>query len=104
MAMIEVSGLKKSFGKLEVLKGVGFSVGTGDVIAIIGPSGSGKSTLLRSLIGLETIDEGTILVDGRILCATECMSTRHRQGRSPLKWEWCSKTSICSHTIPCAKI
>ena len=64
MAMLEVSGLEKSFNNLEVLKGVGFSVDKGDVIAIIGPSGSGKSTLLRSLIGLETIDGGTITVDG----------------------------------------
>ena len=64
MPMIEVQGLKKSFGKMEVLRGVDFSVDEGDVIAIIGSSGSGKSTLLRCLIGLEQVDAGTVILDG----------------------------------------
>ena len=65
MAMITVQNLQKNFGDLKVLKGIDFSVEQGDVIAIIGSSGSGKSTLLRSLIGLEKVDGGTILVDGQ---------------------------------------
>ena len=64
MSIIEVSHLKKSFGSLNVLKDVSFSVEKGDVIAILGSSGSGKSTLLRCLIDLEKIDNGTISVDG----------------------------------------
>lgn len=53
MSIIEVSHLKKSFGNLNVLKDVSFTVEKGDVIAILGSSGSGKSTLLRCLIDLE---------------------------------------------------
>lgn len=64
MSIIEVSHLKKTFGSLEVLKDVSFTVEKGDVIAILGSSGSGKSTLLRCLIDLEKIDNGTIAVDG----------------------------------------
>ena len=64
MSIIEVSHLKKSFGSLNVLKDISFTVEKGDVIAILGSSGSGKSTLLRCLIDLEKIDDGTITVDG----------------------------------------
>ena len=65
MYVLEAKGIKKSFGKLDVLKGVDLSVSRGDAIAIIGPSGSGKSTFLRSLINLEKIDAGTIMVEGQ---------------------------------------
>ena len=64
MYVLEAKGIKKNFGKLEVLKGVDLSVSKGDAIAIIGPSGSGKSTFLRSLIDLEKISGGTIIIDG----------------------------------------
>ena len=64
MALLEVRGLKKSFGDLPVLRGVSFDVDRGDVIAIIGSSGSGKSTLLRCLIDLETVDGGSVTIDG----------------------------------------
>ena len=64
MAFIEISGLKKSFGNLEVLKNISFTVEKNEVVAIIGPSGSGKSTLLRSFVHLETVDDGTIVIDG----------------------------------------
>lgn len=67
MSMIEVTGLKKSYGKLSVLRDINFSVDSGDVIAIIGSSGSGKSTLLRSLINLERVEGGSIAVDGDYL-------------------------------------
>ncbi len=62
--LIETSGLKKSFGKLEVLKGVDLKVYEGDVIAIIGPSGCGKSTFLRCLNFLETPTDGEIFFEG----------------------------------------
>lgn len=62
MTLIQVSNLKKSFGVQEVLKQITFSINKNEVVAIIGPSGSGKSTLLRSLINLEQIDGGSIVV------------------------------------------
>ena len=64
MSVISAKNIVKAFGKLEVLKDVSMNVQEGEVVAIIGPSGSGKSTFLRSLINLETIDNGTIVIDG----------------------------------------
>lgn len=64
--MIEVKNLKKSFGALQVLKGVDLNVEKGDVVAIVGPSGSGKTTLLRCMNFLETADSGTLAFDGEI--------------------------------------
>ncbi len=66
MAIIEVSNLKKSFGKLDVLKQITFDVNKNDVIAVIGPSGSGKSTMLRSLVHLEEINGGSITISGEL--------------------------------------
>jgi glutamine transport system ATP-binding protein len=62
--MIEVTDLRKSFGNLEVLAGVSFTVHTGELLTIIGPSGSGKSTVLRCITRLEEANSGTIIVDG----------------------------------------
>lgn len=62
--MLEVHGVKKSFGSLEVLKGVDLDVQKGDVVAILGPSGSGKTTLLRCINFLEKADSGTMIFDG----------------------------------------
>ncbi|MEH7548995.1 MULTISPECIES: amino acid ABC transporter ATP-binding protein [Bacillaceae] len=67
MAIIEVSNLKKSYGKLDVLKKITFDVNKNDVVAVIGPSGSGKSTMLRSLVHLEQIEAGSICVSGQYL-------------------------------------
>ncbi len=67
VALIEVSNLKKSYGKLDVLKQITFDVNKNDVVAVIGPSGSGKSTMLRSLIHLEEIDGGSICISGEYL-------------------------------------
>src|SRR5260370_10745123 len=64
-SMIEIADLWKSFGAVEVLKGVSLNVERGGVIAIIGPSGSGKSTLLRCINLLEEPDRGQIRVGGR---------------------------------------
>lgn len=61
---IEVRELRKSFGDLEVLKGIDFTVGRGDVVCVIGPSGSGKSTLLRCVNLLEEPTSGTVTVAG----------------------------------------
>lgn len=64
-AMVEVRGARKSYGSLEVLKGIDLSVQRGQIVAIIGPSGSGKSTLLRSINHLETLNAGEIWLDGQ---------------------------------------
>ena len=63
-ALLTVTDLHKSFATREVLKGLDFTVHKGEVIAILGPSGCGKSTLLRCLNGLETIQSGSIKLDG----------------------------------------
>lgn len=60
--IIRVENIKKSFGSLEVLKDISFSVNQGEVLGIIGPSGSGKSTLLRCICQLETVSDGSISV------------------------------------------
>ena len=62
--MIEIENVRKSFGTLEVLKGINLTVARGEVLSVIGGSGSGKSTLLTCINGLEDIDSGRILVDG----------------------------------------
>ncbi|MGK9170879.1 amino acid ABC transporter ATP-binding protein [Inquilinus limosus] len=63
--MIELKGVRKRFGAVEVLKGIDARVAKGEVVCIIGPSGSGKSTILRCINGLETYEAGEILVEGR---------------------------------------
>ena len=65
MAVLEVNNIKKSFGKVEVLKDISFSMEKGEVISIIGSSGSGKTTLLRCLNFLEFAEEGTIKINGK---------------------------------------
>jgi len=68
MSLVKVEGLHKSFEDNHVLRGVGFTVEKGEVLAIIGPSGSGKTTMLRCLNLLERPDQGRIEVEGKVLC------------------------------------
>lgn len=63
--MIEVRDIHKSYGPVEVIRGISFDVEPGEVVCIIGPSGSGKSTILRCLNGLETYQKGEIRIDGQ---------------------------------------
>ncbi|WP_055586627.1 amino acid ABC transporter ATP-binding protein [Peterkaempfera griseoplana] len=65
--MVDVHGVHKSFGPLEVLRGVDLQVRTGEVTVILGPSGSGKSTLLRSINHLEKLNRGYISIDGELI-------------------------------------
>ncbi|HET9676973.1 MAG TPA: amino acid ABC transporter ATP-binding protein [Solirubrobacterales bacterium] len=66
--MLRLQGVRKSFGKLEVLKGVDLDVQRGEVVCILGPSGSGKSTLLRCVNLLEPPEEGEIFLEGQDIC------------------------------------
>ncbi|GHU77898.1 arginine ABC transporter ATP-binding protein [Spirochaetia bacterium] len=65
MEIITVRGISKSFGPLQVLKDISFTVNQGEVVAILGPSGSGKSTLLRCITHLELVEGGSISLTGR---------------------------------------
>lgn len=72
MKILEVKNLVKNFGKIQVLKGIDFSMEKGEVVAVIGSSGSGKTTLLRCINFLEDADKGQILVDGECIYDGEC--------------------------------
>ena len=79
MAILEIKNLKKSFGKVDVLKDVNFEMNEGEVVSIIGSSGSGKTTFLRCINFLETADSGTIVCDGDVIfdgSSTKKMSTK----------------------------
>lgn len=80
--MIAVEGLRKSFGKLEVLCGIDERIETGEKVVVIGPSGSGKSTFLRCLNLLETPDEGKIFLDDIEITSPQCdiNAIRRRMG------------------------
>ena len=71
MKILEVKNLAKNFGKIQVLKGIDFSMEKGEVVAIIGSSGSGKTTLLRCINFLEDADKGQILVEGNCIYEVE---------------------------------
>lgn len=65
--MVELRGVRKSFGPLEVLRGVDLRVHAGQTVVVIGPSGSGKSTLLRCVNHLEKVDRGSVRIDGELI-------------------------------------
>jgi polar amino acid transport system ATP-binding protein len=76
--MIKLEGVRKSFGKHEVLRGITFSIEKGEVVCLIGPSGSGKSTLLRCINGLETPDAGVVMVDGTVVSQRTLLEVRSK--------------------------
>ena len=78
--MISIRNLKKSFGRVEVLKGVNLDIAEKEVVVIIGPSGSGKSTLLRCINYLEEPTSGEIVVDGMKLGETDINKVRAEVG------------------------
>ncbi len=80
--MIEIDNITKSFGQLNVLKGITANIGKGEVVAIIGPSGSGKSTLLRCINLMETPTTGTIAINGQEITApkADVMGIRQQIG------------------------
>ena len=77
--LLAVSSARKSFGRVEVLKGVDLSIKSGERVALMGPSGSGKSTLLNCISGIEELDEGQISLDG------VCISELNRTGIEKMK-------------------
>ncbi|GED58328.1 amino acid ABC transporter ATP-binding protein [Brevibacillus formosus] len=80
--MIKIDNITKSFGQLNVLKGITTNIGKGEVVAIIGPSGSGKSTLLRCINLMETPTTGTIAINGQEITApkADVMGIRQQIG------------------------
>lgn len=64
ITMIEIRGIKKSFGSLQVLKGIDLNIDKGEIVSIVGPSGAGKTTLLQIIGTLDKPDSGTVMVDG----------------------------------------
>ena len=100
--MIQADGIVKSFGANRVLDGVSLTLSKGEVVAVIGPSGSGKSTFLRCLNHLETIDEGSIAVEGEFWPRPPPAAASTRLTRtcaaSAARWAWCSSRSTCSRT------
>ena len=86
--MIEIDNVHKSFGQLEVVKGVSMTVKKGEVVSIIGGSGSGKSTLLMCINGLEPIHKGQIRVDGTDVHAPSTNLNRLRQKIGIVFQQW----------------
>lgn len=105
-AAIEVRGLRKRFGAVTAVDGLSFTVTHGQVTGFVGPNGAGKSTTMRALLGLDTPDEGTALIDGKPYHALRAPLTRvgalldagavhpSRRGRDHLLW------LAHSHRIP----
>lgn len=71
---VEVRGLRKHFGRHEVLQGIDLAVNPGEIFVIMGPSGSGKSVLLKHIVGLEQPDEGEILISGEPIQSPDVMA------------------------------
>jgi len=69
MADVRLSGIRKSFGAIEVLRGIDLDIADGEFVVFVGPSGCGKSTLLRTIAGLEEADQGDVAIGGRVVNA-----------------------------------
>jgi polar amino acid transport system ATP-binding protein len=82
--IVQVIDVHKSFGPLEVLRGIDLTVARGEVVCVLGPSGSGKSTLLRCINHLEQVTSGRILVDGKLVGYRERNGRLYELGSSEL--------------------
>ncbi|MEO1102180.1 MAG: ATP-binding cassette domain-containing protein, partial [Pseudomonadota bacterium] len=69
MAEITLNAIRKSFGPVEVIKGVDFTIGDKEFVVFVGPSGCGKSTLLRLIAGLEEVTSGNVFIEGKDVTA-----------------------------------
>src|SRR5580692_1523739 len=96
--VVQVTGLSKRFGEIEVLKDVDLSVVAGEKVAIIGPSGSGKTTLLRCVAHLERPTTGHVEIAGERIgekLVNGKWRTARSRGSGPAS-VWCSNASTCS--------
>ena len=84
MAAVEIRGVTKSFGAVEVIRGVDVDITDGEFVVLVGPSGCGKSTLLRMIAGLEQITSGEISISGSVV-----NNMCRRRATSP----WCFRTT-----------
>ena len=89
MAAVELRDVRKSFGDVDVIKGVDLTIDKGEFVVFVGPSGCGKSTLLRMIAGLETVSEGDILIDGKDVTVA---------GRRSAASRWCSSPTRSTRT------
>ena len=78
--MIDVKGLKKNYGGLQVLKGVDLTIDKGDCVVLVGPSGCGKSTFLRCLNRLEEPDGGEVIFNGKAVTDHDIDHVRQKMG------------------------
>ena len=78
--MLKLESVKVSYGAIQAVKGVSLEVRAGEVVTIIGANGAGKSTLLKSIVGLEPVAAGRVLIDGKD-CTTVPAHTARRPGR-----------------------
>ena len=103
--ILKVQNLSKSFGSLNVLKDISFTVNKGDVLGIIGPSGSGKSTLLRTVCQLESVTGGSITVCGQPLVKDGIYSDKAALRKIALNVGLVFQNFNLSHTFPfCATL
>lgn len=91
--MLKIRRLKKTFGNTTVLKDVNLDISEGEIVVIVGPSGGGKTTLLRTITGLETCEEGSIEINGEILCkngtyADKKLINNKRYCNTKCKWNF----------------
>ncbi len=89
MAFLEIAGLKKRFGTVDILKGIDLTLDKGGFLVLVGPSGCGKSTLLNTIAGLETITAGEIRVEGQR--STTCIPPSATS-------RWCSRATRSTPT------
>jgi ABC-type histidine transport system ATPase subunit len=99
--LIEIAGLRKSYGPVDVLQGIDLTVRRGEVVALVGSSGSGKTTLLRCVNLLETPSSGRIAVEGQRFVEIadgedKARLSRKRSAPCAAASAWCSSISICS--------
>ena len=97
--MIDVINLRKSFGDLEILKGINITINKGDIVAVLGPSGSGKSTFLRCLNCMEDPTSGSIIFNG-VDIADMKVDIKYTDAI----WEWYSSTLTCSIIRRCFRM
>ena len=100
MSLLELDGIKKHFGPVQVLLGVDLKIAAGEVVALVGDNGAGKSTLMKIITGIHKPDGGTIRFDGaEMLLHVGELEQAHRWLRARLTW---SSQTASTSTVPIA--